>query len=554
MMEVNRLLGDEIVYELQIRGLPVQRLVNENRATLRGALRMERQGYSSSCCMEGLIADEEYEACHQKLKDLGDDFANFDLNNRDNEHKRIKSRLMHISSRLRRVPAGTEEQEVRRSELLGLCLRLVDEVEEFIEGNQSPNHQLPANQYNQTYRSILDEPIPLIPEDIAQTSAAVNGLQQSETPIVRNDARKYSSVKRDSRPPTGLIALDPEVSVVAGSQCVRSNFASRRATFDSEELGRVAEFQSCNTQPTSRAAGRYTRNFIPDYRSSSQSHPEYPNNFGQPSYCDVSRWKLQFDGESSVTSFLERVEELRVSRNISNDQLLRSAVELFTKDALLWYRTQKFSSWGELVNRLKQDFQPYDYELDLWEEIRKRTQGARERVISYVAVMENLFNRLGENKPTEKCRVDWIRRGLLPPLQAQLSLQRIDSVSELTRLGRMVEETLTRTEKFCPPPTNYRNLLEPDLAYRKSSNRNLSPTCSAVGFGSKVGDESNLELSIGNKLSNGNLPICWNCGKSGHRFKKCSESRKVFCFRCGRENVVVKTCPICSGNQRGVSK
>lgn len=551
-MEVNRLLGDEIAYELQIRGLPVQRLVNDNRATLRGALRMERQGLASAFYTDDLNPEVEYEVCQQKLRDLGDDFANFDQNNMDNEVKRIRSRLLHINARLRRVPTGTEDQEALRSSLIGLCLRLVDEVEEVLEVHQSRDQpQLPTR--NAQNHSILDEPNPLIPEDIAQTSRHQNEVLGINENV--NDAQNFSPVDLNSRRPSRLTELGAESSRLAGSHGFRPNISSRRATFYQEGLNRPAETQPFNTQQTFREETRQPRNQVPDVRSASQYHTENHNAFSQPIYCDVSRWKLQFDGESSVTSFLERVEELRISRNVSHDQLLRSAVELFTKDALLWYRTQKFHSWEELVCKLKQDFQPYDYELDMWEEIRRRTQGAKERVISYVSTMENLFNRLGENKPTEKSRVDWIRRGLLPHIQAQLSLQVADSVSELTRLSRMVEETFTRTQKFCPPPTNYRNLLEPDLAYRKPPNSNPSSTCSPIGFDSRnVSDVSTSNTGIVGEVSNGNSPICWNCGKSGHRFKKCSEPRKVFCYRCGKENVVAKNCPKCSGNTRGVSK
>lgn len=94
------------------------------------------------------------------------------------------------------------------------------------------------------------------------------------------------------------------------------------------------------------------------------------------------------------------MEELRISRGISKPQLLRSAAELFTRDALLWYRTSQFLSWDDLAKQLREAFQPYDYNNGVWEEIRRRTQGAHERVIVFVASMEQLFNRISQ-KPSE---------------------------------------------------------------------------------------------------------------------------------------------------------
>nr|CAI5864685.1 unnamed protein product [Callosobruchus analis] len=180
-------------------------------------------------------------------------------------------------------------------------------------------------------------------------------------------------------------------------------------------------------------------------------YPHYLDTIGRvDSFSqDVSRWRLQFDGHSSVTNFLDRVEELRISRRVSKEQLLRSATELFSKDALYWLRTQNFRTWDELVRKLREDFLPYDYEVDLWEEIRKRTQGSKEKVVMYVAIMENLFNKLGSSKPKEETRVELIRRNF--SIQSQLALH-IHSIPELVHLARSVEETACRVQKFLPPP------------------------------------------------------------------------------------------------------
>lgn len=84
---------------------------------------------------------------------------------------------------------------------------------------------------------------------------------------------------------------------------------------------------------------------------------------------DLYRWNVKYDGQGSVNDFLQRIEELRVSRGVSKTQLLFPAAELFTGDALLWWRTQSFNDWDELVLRIKEFFQPYNYEYSLWDEI-----------------------------------------------------------------------------------------------------------------------------------------------------------------------------------------
>lgn len=42
--------------------------------------------------------------------------------------------------------------------------------------------------------------------------------------------------------------------------------------------------------------------------------------------------------------------------------------------------------------------------------------------------------------------------------------------------------------------------------------------------------------------------ICWNCRQVGHRFSACTQNRRIFCFRCGRDAVTSRECPVCSGN------
>ncbi|CAH2011886.1 unnamed protein product [Acanthoscelides obtectus] len=91
-MNVERLLGDEIQYELRIRNLPVYRTVAENRATLRSALRCERQGLIGlTPSASGLSAQEEYAICANKLGDLRVDITRFDISNKVNEYKRIST-------------------------------------------------------------------------------------------------------------------------------------------------------------------------------------------------------------------------------------------------------------------------------------------------------------------------------------------------------------------------------------------------------------------------------------------------------------------------------
>lgn len=260
---------------------------------------------------------------------------------------------------------------------------------------------------------------------------------------------------------------------------------------------------------------------------------------------NVSSWGITYNGQTSVTDFLERIEELRVSRNVPKENLLRSAPELFTRDALLWFRTGCFASWDDVVVKLRDAFQPYDYEYGLWDEIHRRTQGSQERVIGFVVAMEALFRKL-PTLPLESSRLQVIRRNLLPHIQRRLSTERVETLQDLLRLSRFIEETEARVQRFAPPPTNYRTLLEPSLAYHKPAsyvaliNESQELPAPSESYDCQDGTP---DLAAINTSS-----TCWNCLAPGHNFRQCPDPRKRFCFRCGHRDVISKDCPKCSKN------
>lgn len=244
----------------------------------------------------------------------------------------------------------------------------------------------------------------------------------------------------------------------------------------------------------------------------------------------VSKWNLWYTGSNmSLSAFLELVEETRVARGVTKDLLLTSALDLFRDKALVWYRANRrsFSSWDELVQALRAEFQPHDYDDKLLDEVKRRTQGVNESIGIYVAVMSNLFSRFNVEIP-EETQLKILRRNILPFYQTQLGLVEIASVGQLLKLGRQLEARKASVEAFVPPPPRNRTL-EPDLAYVQTT-----------------AELASLQLpqpSI-------SLRKCWNCGNSGHLSSRCDRPRRRHCYRCGKPNVTIATCSKCSLNYR----
>ncbi|KAF2898716.1 hypothetical protein ILUMI_07461 [Ignelater luminosus] len=239
-------------------------------------------------------------------------------------------------------------------------------------------------------------------------------------------------------------------------------------------------------------------------------------------YLAINKWNLRYDGDSGLTSFLERLDERRTARAYRS---VRDQVK----------------EWDKLVAALRQTFLPCDYEATLWDEIW--TQGPDEPVGVYIAVMKNLFRRL-PLVPLETTRMWLSQRNRQPYLQAQLALQFITSIAEIIRLCKAAEDTQVRAAKFRNPSSSLKNVLEPDLAYRKSSS----------GFKiSAVGSESSLVASALNQATAVETILsmsCCNCSQPGHLAAQCSAPKRLHCYKCGAPNVTTRTCPKCAGNAR----
>ncbi|KAK9048337.1 hypothetical protein SSX86_032700 [Deinandra increscens subsp. villosa] len=672
-MEVNRLCTDDLEYELQIRGLPIPRKTSSKRSAVREAFRVEREGLALAPTTTSLDPVSELCICRAKLHSLTKDIAKFDYDNRENEFRRIYSRLLQLRLRLNRIHCQDQLDSQLLDSLLNDCSRNIGDLNllyENLPGSTSlseAREDFGVGSNQDTSREILDAAVPdvglvtLQPEAVQQgqpassvsydlvylgdkpvplrESSRVNILSDvrlNVAELYRTDNCSPSQTKRTSRDhfeqvttaqtlpevehrkvsylETNRVSLCSSQRPMSGSQsknCQQEegqDNPGRRAvptargsrilrlghsdephcrnneipptTFTGTENGSGAMSNRPNTSsPTRRhsqvkfaaddnadlfrfgAAGSSPKiddlsqnlaSLLDNLQFSSRRCRDSEDS--ERSSRDIHRWNLKFNGQTSVNDFLDRVEELRVSRGVTKEQLLRSAPEIFVNEALLWYRTCQFRDWDDLVAQLKEAFQPYDYNYSLWDEIRRRTQGAHERVLTFVVAMENLFRKLTD-VPSEVTKVQIIRRNLLPYIQSRLATQQINSLSELVCLSKAIEETELRIQRFVPPPTNYRYLLEPELAYHKPSSSSVASI--SENHGVDVSENRSLESKFSRAnsspadsvvSSSSQQLTCWNCGQSGHRFRNCKVPKRVFCFSCGRENVTSRSCPSCSKN------
>lgn len=264
---------------------------------------------------------------------------------------------------------------------------------------------------------------------------------------------------------------------------------------------------------------------------------------GQSASCSfikplpVAKWNLKFSGDKrsmSVNSFLEQVDELCVARRVSKAELFKQAFDLFSGKALIWYRAtrKQVHSWDELVECLREEFQPIDYDEKLLDEIKRRTQGKDETIGIYLSVMSSLFGRLA-CPVSETARLKILLRNISPFYQSQLGLVEVNSIDDLRTYCRKLEARRESVEAFTFP-SRHSSTLEPDLAYVDVDDSVVAIENAAAG----------LQLE-------GSSSKCFNCGMSGHMAKGCLAPKRKYCYRCKKEGFTVVTCPNCSRSGNG---
>lgn len=280
--------------------------------------------------------------------------------------------------------------------------------------------------------------------------------------------------------------------------------------------------------------------------------------------------KLKFNGKTCVRSFIQRVNEFIEARNTPAHKIISFATEIFQDDALHWYRSVKdsVSSWTELADRLREDFDQTDYDYRLKAEIRSRTQGERENITIYLSIMNGMFSRLSKPVPEDE-QLEIILHNIRPCYASTLaSASQIASVDALRTLCRNYEAIQARLAQFQEPPRVTSDTLAPEFAYSKDSNRNTNKlhNSSSSTFNKHPNFTPNRNFNKSNNSNNynqnnfsrqqqsyvhavgtnKNVPYCPRCRSNAHHIRQCPASRDIFCFKCGMKDVKFPDCPVCN--------
>lgn len=260
----------------------------------------------------------------------------------------------------------------------------------------------------------------------------------------------------------------------------------------------------------------------------------------------VNHWKVSFSGDGQglhLFDFLSQVRMLQRSEMIPDQELLPMMVHLFTGRAKNWYGSLSgtIRTWDELVDALRAEFLPENYDFMMLDKITNRKQRSTESVGEFLALMQAQFMWLGVPL-AEPHKVFIVRNNLLPKYAQGVAPFEVRSLEELGRVCKRIESS---TVVSLGLPFESQN-------YTPSRHQNRTRAVNEIEEPADLAEapchDEVCALRRGVRQSKG-ASICYNCNKGGHLFRDCKEPRGgLFCYGCGIPDVTTRTCSKCAGN------
>lgn len=321
---------------------------------------------------------------------------------------------------------------------------------------------------------------------------------------------------------------------------------------------------------------------------SSITFPDVPENPTHTTVsCDRSLTsdlsKLKFNGKTCVRAFILRVTDFIKARNIPSSKIFSFATEIFTDDALHWFRSiqDNVTTWEGVCDRLRDDFSQFDYDYRFLTEIRARTQGERENITIYLSIMSSMFSQL-DRKLSNEDMLEILLHNIRPCYANVLtSNPDIKDIDTLRTICKNYEKVHARLSQFREPPKISSETLAPECAYSHASTSTVNNKPFKPNYQNHY-NQSYLQQrytkshsyykpnnnSNHNKFTESSPPdnhcgsvdllqpvetiisgpirkFCPRCRVDTHNLRNCTAERKIVCFRCHKPGFRFPECPDC---------
>lgn len=547
-MEVIHLDQSEIDIECSVRNIPGPS--NLKHTLLAKALLSEREGELISPCKphEDAIRRPRLEIveCVDKLNQIRNDLRT-KLTDESGEDTlaatvliKLRSKLIHVEGRLARLSTLTEAT-VDSKYLLEICAKL---------RNIFKNPRGSPEDLNKTIKS-LDE------LDINIGNATVNPQINNNSPQTNLTPPPNPTLMHHSTPicSTNLYhdQQEPPVSTI---HTLTQNFPLPMTSSQTTCAQAPYRDQFTNLRYDSFQPPKIYPNIPQDLM---ETYLPYSNRTSGATSPRVLLSKnvrnLRFDGSVhglSVDRFVYRFESIAADYGISINRLVEEVHGFLDGPALEFYWQCRESngniSWPAMRMMLRDRFQDFRSDPIIKSALESRKQKTGEPFVEYYNDLLNISSTLRQPISSHEL-ITIVMKNMRTALQLELASWLPSSLPELVQRCTHAEYTWKRLGAIPEYQVTRRNINE--IHHIKHTPRQNHD------YQSFIYPDSLGNIDAINRTNRGEHDIglkCWNCGGL-HKFPECEVPIKgVFCFGCGRRDVLKPYCPVCrsklSGNRK----
>lgn len=450
-------------------------------------------------------------------------------------------------------------------------LNLSNAISEALRSRRSENLReslIDLNELNENDRSEIELEIErdLNPRFMRPSNAnsALPSLLEKEFASLELPRRNVTSLPRSTPPVSRQRASNVDQTKLRSDHATLSNGPTVRNPFrDFDFPDRGVRFSEARWREIAQPK-HYSNNG--ESQSYNFPRPNIITNANKRS-VPVNQWRILFSGDGSnlhLYDFLLQISMYQRSEGVSNEEMMYSVVHLLTGRAKLWYLSiiDNMFSWDELVIAFKKEFLPANYDYLLFCELSNRTQKPHESFGEYITHMQSLFRCLSI-PIAEEHKLFIVQKNLLPRFAMGVAPMELRSLNQLVEVCRRIENANVSTSGKYIQSLPFQNYVNRPRFY---PNRNGYRDVNVIETENQMGTQPNWntpEINLIRRTPTKPMDVerrpirmqCWNCGSREHRFRECGFSRRgVFCFKCGRRDVVASNCQNCPGNMPGSSE
>ena len=242
-------------------------------------------------------------------------------------------------------------------------------------------------------------------------------------------------------------------------------------------------------------------------------------------------WKVSFSGDpkEDIFDFILNLNDIQESKGLSDGSMLKALPNVLYGKAKRWFRTNRFTTYRDVLEGLREEYVKSNYQRLLKEEIRLKTQGSREPIGEFISGLRTLFSRVIPPL-SEQEKLNIIVDNLHPNYGRKIHYDNVSSIEDVLAKGRRIEAINSKLAMY-KPPRKAEECLQPSLAW--------------------TGDRKSLLTKNIKSVVATSTFACFNCKDPSHGFNDCPKPRTgKFCYRCGLEDVTMDDCRHCKDSSK----